>query len=157
MRLLGVVIAVLIAVSCSAPSAAPLRVVRYSGMVPVAALDRSVNDVVATQRLYDALISLPVAHDRWCAYATGAGYELVFSDTVRRTLVATVEIGGCFEVLLHGTDRRTTNDAFWTVFAKTLGLDPGNTDLLFPQPLSFSRGTGSHAPALRDRFAPRRL
>ena len=157
MRALGAALAVLVAAACSVASTAPLRVVRFSGLSPVPALDRSVADGAAAQRLHDQPVSLPVAQNRWCAYGTGAGYEIVFSDTVRRTLVATVEIGGCFEAILHGTDRRrATDDAFWTVFAQTLGLEPGNYDQLFPQPLSFSRRTGSHAPALRDRFAPRR-
>src|SRR5439155_20094283 len=141
----------------SVPSTAPLRVVRFSGMYPVPAFDRSVGDGAAAQRLHDALVSLPVAKNRWCADGTGAGYEMVFSDTVRRTLVATLEIGGCFEAILHGTDRRATNDAFWTVFAKTLGLDPLNYDEIFPQALLVKGpGTGSRAPVLRDRFAPRR-
>ena len=157
MRALGIALAVLIGSVSSVPSTAPLRVVRFSGTYPVPAFDRSVGDGAAAQRLHDALVSLPVAQNRWCAYGTGAGYRLVFSDTIRRTLSATIEIGGCYLAVLNDTDRRTTNGAFWSAFATTLGLDPRNYDQLFPQPLPVRPpGTGSRAPALRDRFAPRR-
>ncbi|HEV8655625.1 MAG TPA: hypothetical protein VGR85_08960 [Candidatus Limnocylindria bacterium] len=157
MRAFGVALALLIGSSCSAPTIPVLRVVRYSEMHPVAAFDRSVNDAAAAQRLHDALISLPVAQLRWCAIGYGIGYRLTFSDTSRTTLVATVESDGCREAILPGNDRRATNDAFWSIFADTLGLDARNTDQLFPQPLSLKGGTGQHAPVLRDRFAPRRL
>lgn len=157
MRALGIVFAVLISASCSAPTTAPLRVVRFSGTHTVAAFERSVTDAVAAQRLYDALSSMPPAQSRWCAYGTGAGYRLTFTDTIRRTLVATVEIAGCYDAVMNGRDRRSTNDAFWKVFANTLGLDAWDSSQLFPPPLSVSAlGTGSRAPALRDRFAPRR-
>jgi len=157
MRALGIVFAVLIGASCSAPTTAPLRVVRFSGTHPVAEFERSVTDAAAAQRIYDALSSLPLAQSRWCAYGTGAGYQLTFTDTTRRTLEATVEIAGCYEAVMHGSDRRSTNDAFWSVFANTLGLEPWDSSQLFPPPLGVSGlGTGSRAPALRDRFAPRR-
>ena len=157
MRALGIALAVLIGSVSSVPSTAPLRVVRFSGTHPVPAFDRSVGDGAAAQRLHDALVSLPVAQDRWCAYGTGAGYQLVFSDTIRRTLTATVEIGGCYLAVLNDTDRRTTNGAFWSAFATALGMDARNYDQLFPQPLLVRPpGTGSRAPVLRDRFAPRR-
>jgi hypothetical protein len=156
-RALGLVFAVLIAAACSVPSTAPLRVVRFSGIQPVSAFARSVADGAAAQRLYDAVVSLPPAQNRWCAYGTGAGYRLTFTDTIRRTLDVTVEIAGCYEAVLHGIDRRSTSDAFWRVFANTLGLELWASSQLFQPPLSVSGlGTGSRAPALRDRFAPRR-
>jgi hypothetical protein len=157
MRALGVALALLIGTSCSVPSTAVLHVLRYSEMHPVPAFDRSVNDAGAAQRLHDALVSLPVAQLRWCPIGYGIGYRLTFSDTSRTILVAMVESDACREAILPGNDRRATNDAFWALFAETLGLDLLNTDQLFPQPLSFSRGTGQRAPVLRDRFAPRRL
>lgn len=120
--------------------------------------DRSVTEAGAAQHLYDALLSLAPAQRRWCAYGTGAGYRLTFTDSMRTTLAATVEIGGCGQAVLHGTDRRTASDSFWAVFARTLGLDPRNEEQLFPQalPMTLPR-TELRAPALRDRFAPRRL
>src|SRR6266568_3310842 len=158
MRAQGVALAVLVAAACSVASTAPLRVVRFSGLSPVPAFDRSIGDGAAAQRLHDALVSLPVAQYRWCAYGTGAGYQLVFSDTIRRTLAATIEIEGCFLAVLNDSDRRTTNGTFWSAFGTTLGLDPRNYDQLSPQPLPVRPpGTGSRAPALRDRFEPRRL
>jgi hypothetical protein len=156
-RASGVVFAVLIAASCSAPSTAVLRVIRFSPLYPVTAFDRSVTDAAAAQRLYDAVVSLPHAQLRWCAMGYGIGYRLTFSDTSRPTLAAVVESDGCREAVLPGDDRRATDDAFWAVFADTLGLEVGNSDQLFPRPLDLSRGTGSRALALRDRFAPRRL
>ena len=156
-RAVGIALALLLAASCSSPATPVLRVVRFSQMHPVTAFDRSVNDAAAAQRLHDALVSLPVAQLRWCAIGYGIGYRLTFSDTGKTTLAAVVESDGCREAVLPGDDRRATSDAFWELFANTVGLDARNTDELFPRPLSFSRGTGSRAPALRDRFAPRRL
>jgi hypothetical protein len=156
-RAFGVVFALLIAASCEAPSTAVLKVIRFSEMYPVKAFARSVTDGATAQRLFDALESLPVAQRRWCAMGYGVGYRLTFSDTSRTTLAAVVESDGCREAVLPGGDRRATNDAFWELFADTVGLDARNTDELFPRPLRFSLGTGSRAPALRDRFAPRRL
>ena len=156
-RAVGLALAVLIAASCSTPSAAVLRVSRFSEMHPVTPFDRSINDAAAAQRLHDALVSLPAAQLRWCPVSFGIGYRLTFSDTGRPTLVAVVESDGCRDAVLPGDDRRATSDAFWELFANTVGLDARNTDELFPRPLSFSRGTGSRAPVLRDRFAPRRL
>ena len=156
-RAVSVALAVLVLMSCSAPSTAVLRVTRFSGLQAVPAFDRSLQDAGAAQQLYDALVTLPVANDRWCAYGTGAGYRMAFSDTRRSILVARVESDGCREAVLPGNDRRATNESFWAIFADTLGLDARNTDQLFPQPLRATTGTGSRAPALRDRFAPRRL
>lgn len=157
MRAIGVALALLIGTSCSVPATAVLRAVRYSEMHLVAAFDRSVNDAASAQRLHDALISLPVAQPRWCAIGYGIGYRLTFSDMSRTILAASVESDGCREAILPRNDRRATNDAFWETFAEVLGLDARNTDQLFPKPVSFNPGTGSRAPALRDRFAPRRL
>ena len=156
-RAVGVLLALLIAGSCSLPSTAVLRVVRFSEMYPVTPFDRSVTDAAAAQRLHDALVSLPIAQLRWCAVGYGVGYRLTFSDTSRPTLAAVLESDGCREAVLPGGDRRATSEAFWALFARTVGLDARNTDELFPRPLRFSLGTGSRAPALRDRFAPRRL
>lgn len=156
-RAAGIAIAVLIAISSFAPSTALLQVTRFSGLQPVAHLDRSIQDAAASQHLYDALVTLPVAKNRWCAYGSGTGYRLTFSDTRRLILVATVESDGCLEAVLPGNDRRATNESFWAIFADTLGLDARNNDLLFTQPLRTTTGTGLRAPALRDRFAPRRL
>lgn len=156
-RVLGLVLVLLIAVSSSAPLTSVLRVIRFSGLYPVEAFDRSVQDAAAAQRLYDALISLPFAPNRWCPYSVGTGYRLMFGDTSRSILVAEVGSDGCREAVLPGNDRRATNESFWTIFADTLGLDARNTDQLFPRPLRATTGTGSRAPALRDRFAPRRL
>jgi hypothetical protein len=156
-RAAGVVLALIVAISCSAPSIAVLRVTRFSGLQAVPAFDRSLQDAAAAQQLYDALVTLPVAIDRWCPYGTGAGYRLAFSDTRRLILVAKVGSDGCREAVLPGNDRRATNESFWAIFANTLALDPRNSDQLFPQPLRATSGTGSRAPALRDRFAPRRL
>jgi hypothetical protein len=136
-RALGVALALLIAASCSAPSTPALRVVRLSGLYPVAAFDRSVDDAASVQRLYSALVSLPFATDRWCPYSVGTRYQLTFSDTSRSILVANVESDGCREAIIPGSGRRATNDSFWAVFADTLGLDARNTDELFPQPLAW--------------------
>src|SRR5687768_9079026 len=133
-RATGVALAVLIAISCSAPSTAVLRVTRFSGLQPVAPFDRSVQDAAAAHQLYDALVNLPVATDRWCPYGSGAGYRLTFSDTSRAVLLANVASDGCREAVLPGNDRRATNESFWAIFADTLGLDARNTDQLFPQP-----------------------
>jgi hypothetical protein len=156
-RAIGVALAVLTAISCSAPSTAVLRVIRVSGLQPVAPFERAVQDAAATQQLYAALVNLPIATDRWCPYSVGTRYQLTFSDTSRSILVANVGSDGCREAVLPGNDRRATNESFWAIFADSLGLDAPNTDQLFPQPLRVTTGTGSRAPVLRDRFAPRRL
>jgi hypothetical protein len=157
MRTFGVALAVLIVVSGSAPTIPVLQVTRFSGLQPVAAFDRSVGDAASVQWLYNALVSLPFARHRWCPYGVGTRYQLTFSDTGRSILVANVESDGCREASVPGYGRRATNDSFWAIFAETLGLEARNTDQLFPLPLPTTTRTGSRAPALRDRFAPRRL
>src|SRR5688572_26305565 len=111
-RATGIAIAVLIAISCSAPSTSVLRVTRFSGLQPVAPFERSVQDAAAAQQLYDALVKLPIATARWCPYGSGAGYRLTFSDTRRLILVATVASDACREAVLPGNDRRATNESF---------------------------------------------
>ena len=149
-RAIGVGLALLIAISSLAPSTLVLRVTRFSGLQPVAAFDRSIQDVAAAQLLYDALVTLPVAKHRWCAYGSGTGYRLTFSDTHRLILVATVGSDGCLEAILPGNDRRATNESFWAIFADTVGLNAGNSDLLFPQPLAgMNCSNGSLNPVIR--------
>jgi hypothetical protein len=155
-RAIAVGLALLVAVSSLAPSTSVLQVARFAGLQAVPAFDRSAQDAAKAEHLYRALVALPVAEDRWCPYGSGAGYRLAFSDTLRLILVAKVGSDGCREAVLPGNDRRATNEFFWAIFADTLGLDR-YADLLFPQPFRTTTGTGSHAPALRDRFAPRRL
>src|SRR5687767_2570330 len=101
-RAAGVALAVLVATSSFAPSRAVLQVTRFSGLQPVPAFDRSLQDARAAQQLYDAVVTLPVATNRWCPYGTGAGYRMVFSDTRRSILVAKVESDGCREAILPG-------------------------------------------------------
>jgi hypothetical protein len=126
-------------------------------MQPVPAFERSVTDAATAQRLYRALVTLPVASPgRWCPYGIGTGFRLTFTDTTRVLLAANVESDGCRDAVLAGLDRRATSESFWDTFATALGFDSGNKHTLFPQPLVPRLAAGSPAPALRDRFRPRR-
>src|SRR3990170_2142728 len=136
-RVFDLALAMLIAVSCSTPSTPALRVVRLSGLYPVAVFDRSVDDAARVERMYNALVSLPFARHRWCPYSVGTRYQLTFSDSGRSILVANVQSDGCREATIPGSRRRATNDSFWALFAETLGLDARNTDELFPYPIAW--------------------
>jgi len=97
------------------------------------AFDRSVADVAAARRVYDALNALPPApKDRSCPAGFGLRYRLSFNEAARVNLSVVVEGDACAEVIIAANDRRATDDRFWDVLADTLGVKRAEIYYLLP-------------------------
>ena len=125
-------------VACASPSVPTLRVTRYSTLAEnhYPALDRSVSDVAAARRVYDAVRALPPApKDRFCPAGFGLRYRLTFNEVARVILLVVVEGDACAEVVFSDTDRRATDDAFWDLLADTLGVKTSDIYRVLPDEL----------------------
>jgi hypothetical protein len=85
------------------------------------AFDRSVSDPVAARRMYEAVLALPPAADRFCPAGLGLRYRLTFNEAARVLLPVAVEGDGCRDLYFTDSDRRATNDRFWELLAEVLG------------------------------------
>ena len=134
MRCAAVGLAVLIVVSCGG-SVPAMRITRFSAMPEnhYPAFDRSIADATAARRVFDAVNALPPApRGRSCPAAFGLSYRLSFNEAARVSLSVVIEGDGCAEVVFTQTDRRATDDAFWTLLADAVGVN--KTDMYLVKP-----------------------
>ena len=134
MRCAAVGLAVLIVVSCGG-SVPAMRITRFSAMPEnhYPAFDRSIADATAARRVFDAVNALPPApRGRSCPAAFGLSYRLSFNEAARVSLSVVIEGDGCAEVVFTQTDRRATDDAFWTLLADAVGVN--KTDMYIVKP-----------------------
>jgi hypothetical protein len=133
-RCAAVGLAVLIVVSCGG-SVPAMRITRFSAMPEnhYPAFDRSIADATAARRVFDAVNALPPApRGRSCPAAFGLSYRLSFNEAARVSLSVVIEGDGCAEVVFTQTDRRATDDAFWTLLADAVGVN--KTDMYLVKP-----------------------
>ena len=134
MRCAAVGLAVLIVVSCGG-SVPAMRITRFSAMPEnhYPAFDRSIADATAARRVFDAVNALPpAARGRSCPAAFGLSYRLSFNEAARVILSVVIEGDGCAEVAFTKTDRRATDDAFWTLLADAVGVNKTDVYLVKP-------------------------
>jgi hypothetical protein len=121
-------------VSCGGSTPA-MRMTRFSAIAQnhYPAFDRSVADVAAARRVYDALNALPPApKDRLCPAGFGLRYRLSFNEAARVSLSVVVEGDACAEVIVKEGDRRATDDRFWDLLADTVGVKKADIYYLLP-------------------------
>jgi len=125
---------VLIAASCGG-SVPAMRITRFSAMPDnhYPAFDRSIADATAARRVFDAVNALPPApRGRSCPAAFGLSYRLSFNEAARVSLSVVIEGDGCAEVVFTQTDRRATDDVFWTLLADAVGVNKTDVYLVKP-------------------------
>jgi hypothetical protein len=124
MKLALFAFAIALVVSCAPGGVPPLRVTRYATNPAnhYPAFDRSVTDTVAARRMYDAVLALPPATDRFCPVAFGLRYRLTFNEAGRVILPVAVEGDGCRDLYFSDSDRRGTDERFWDLLAEVLGV-----------------------------------
>jgi hypothetical protein len=115
--------------SGTSPSPSPDRVhvLRVSTLAQVKSMpfEISVTDSTRVQQLYQAIESLPkfpantVIH---CPLDDGVKYHLDFFQSSTLLSQAILDASGCRALHLTTTDIRRTNDAFWSLLAKELGV-----------------------------------
>ena len=115
--------------SGTSPSPSPDRVhvLRVSTLAQVKSVpfEISVTDSTRVQQLYQAIQSLPtfpantVIH---CPLDDGVKYHLDFFQSSTLLSQAILDASGCRALHLTTTDIRRTNDAFWSLLAKELGV-----------------------------------
>jgi len=110
----------------SPTSVAIVHVVRTSGIPRQnwPPLDRTISVAAQAQRLYDATLALPMFPSGVmnCAADFGVGYTLTFTRNDKSHLTVTSDPGGCWQVTIEGQKQRRATDAWWNLFAQTLGL-----------------------------------
>lgn len=81
-------------------------------------------DAAAVQRLFAAVKALPRAGNAAinCPFDNSVMYTLTFTRDGAAILTATVEANGCRGLSLGPNDTRWTNDSFWTLLARTVGI-----------------------------------
>jgi hypothetical protein len=129
-----VALAFLFVVSCGG-SVPAMRLTRFSTMPEnhYPAFDRSLADVAAARRIFDAVNALPPApKDRFCPASFGLRYRLSFNEAARVSLSVVVEGDGCAEVVFTQSDKRMTDDAFWDLLADAVGVE--RADIHFVKP-----------------------
>lgn len=96
-------------------------------------LDQTIADPAATQRLYQAVTSLPPYHAQIsCPKDVGLKYLLDFSHDGTPVAKVLVYASGCAYVQIPSeTSKRAPTDDFWTLLAQTLDI---STSDLFPRP-----------------------
>ena len=117
--------------SGTSPSLSPDRVhvLRVSTLAQVKSVpfEISVTDPTRVQQLYQAMQALPkfpantVIH---CPLDDGIKYRLDFFQSSTLLSQAILDASGCRALHLTTTDIRRTNDAFWSLLAKVLGVPP---------------------------------
>jgi hypothetical protein len=115
--------------SGTSPSPSPdsVHVLRVSTLAQVKSVhfEISVTDSTRVQQLYQAIESLPkfpantVIH---CPLDDGVKYHLDFFQSSTLLSQAILDASGCRALHLTTTDIRRTNDAFWSLLAKELGV-----------------------------------
>ena len=134
MRLALAALAVVL-VAYTSGSVPAMRITRFSTLAEshYPAFDRSVDDVVAARRVYDAVRALPPApKDRFCPAGSGLRYRLSFNELARVNLSVVIEGDACAEVIFSDFDRRATDDAFWDLLAKSFGVKKAEIYYLLP-------------------------
>jgi hypothetical protein len=134
MRRAALALALVVVVSCGG-SVPAMRLTRFSAMPEshYPAFDRSIADAAAARRVFDAVNALPPApKGRFCPADSGLRYRLSFNEAARVTLSVVIEGDGCAEVAFTQTDRRATDDAFWDLLAKAVGVTKPDIHLLKP-------------------------
>ncbi|HEV8670312.1 MAG TPA: hypothetical protein VGS01_06195 [Candidatus Limnocylindria bacterium] len=133
MRYAAVALAVLLVVSCGG-SIPAMRLTRFATMSEnhYAPFDRSLADVAAARRVYDAVNALPPAKDRFCPASFGLRYRLSFNEAARVSLSVVIEGDGCAEVMFSQSDRRATDDAFWELLADSVGAKKADIYFVLP-------------------------
>ena len=124
--------------SVSVPPTA-LHVVRAPGIPQdhIPPFARSVTTVTSVQRLYQAMYALPripkllPGEAIACPADYGLEYYLTFLAGSKVIERADMYASGCVGIAVSATDVRRPNDAFWALFAQTLGI---TQDELFPRP-----------------------
>jgi len=104
-----------------------VHVLRVSTLAQVKSVpfEISVTDSTRVQQLYQAMQSLPkfpantVIH---CPLDDGVKYHLDFFQSSTLLSQAILDASGCRALHLTTTDIRRTNDAFWSLLAKELGV-----------------------------------
>src|SRR6266568_2950597 len=95
---------------------------------------KAIDDSASATKLYNAIKALPPFQGVYsCPADDGLQYQLTFAlkgATVQKIIASA---SGCRSVTLNQSDIRMTNEAFWSLFAQTLGVSEAE---LFPRPLS---------------------
>lgn len=86
-------------------------------------------DAAAVQRLYHAIYALPRMSSgvTSCPADLGIGYTLTFIDGSTLILRASVDATGCQLLRMGNSDTRRTDNAFWTLLARTTGISATDT------------------------------
>src|SRR5437016_3615827 len=95
------------------PPADELRVERLSDQNRVPPFVATVHDRAAIDDLANKIRSLPTAQLRYCPVDWGVHYDLDFRHEGVQLLHAVADAGGCKDITLGQSDRRSTDDAFW--------------------------------------------
>ena len=113
-----------------------LRVTRNSSVGPnhFPAFRRTIDDSASVTRLYNAIQALPLMSgiDN-CPADDGLQYQLTFSLSSSFRQQMTLHATGCQQISINQSTGRLTNEAFWSLFAHTLGVPKLE---LFPLPYS---------------------
>jgi len=101
----------------------------------IPALERSIHNAITVSALYAAVRALPSAPKGivHCPADFGVQYHLTFLRDNTPLLQATADASGCRWLRLGSNDVRQTNDTFWSLLARTLGVP---ASALFPSPVN---------------------
>jgi len=95
----------------------------------------NITDRTRVQRLYQALQALPKFPANTvinCPVDDGVKYHLDFFQSNTALIQATLDASGCRALHLTTSDVRRTNDAFFSLLAKEIGVSPTSL-LVTPQ------------------------
>ncbi len=126
------------------------RVTRITGFSNnhTPAFEATISDPVKAQRLYDAVLALPVTPANsapGCLMDVAVAYRITFYDGAAMELMAWVKPDGCRNAKVGGSSViHDTTSQFWQTFASSLGVSQETLFDLAPH------STGPHAPTPGD-------
>jgi hypothetical protein len=125
-----------------------LRVTRNSSVGPnhFPAFSRNINDSASVTRLYNAIQALPLMSGIYnCPADDGLQYQLAFSFSSSSKQQMILDAAGCQQISINQSTARLTNEAFWSLFAQTLGVPKS---ALFPPPYSTKAFLNAQKPVI---------
>ncbi|HEY7349414.1 MAG TPA: hypothetical protein VH599_13955 [Ktedonobacterales bacterium] len=98
----------------------------------------TVGDPATAQQIEHAVVALPPSPDgvRFCPLDRGVRYRLTFFAQGITLFQAVADAGNCFALHLDNSETRQTDEAFWLLLSRALGLPlEGGIFLDGPAPL----------------------